>query len=965
MASFHCQQLSAGALRPRLAPSSSWLLQLLKLLPTPYSHLLRFWGSQPDLRVLRGIFPFLSGRGGAGSRHGLVPSAAPGRLSVCQGRGPTAKPSSHPRPLEPEEEDLASEGTFRSSRDLSGLDYSSVPSPATLGETAWTKGRTGRGEETMKGVRAAIGAENWKRLKETARSAGGAEESVILTRSPRDPREQASLGNTELKETGPGAEAASARGLRREDSRGASPASAAASFSESPFWVQLSQPPRSLRPGGGHPRSAWPPRRHAQWPLEPSEQGEEPPPVEAEEVEEAETAETAEKAEGKVEAAGKVDAAGNVETAEGPGRRAELKLEPEPEPVPEAEQETKREPKQELDDENPARSGGGGSSDEVPPPTLPSEPPRPPDPSPRRSRAPRRRPRPRPQTRLRTPPQPRPRPAPRPRPRRGPGGGCLDVDFAVGPPGCSHVNSFKVGENWRQELRVIYQCFVWCGTPETRKSKAKSCICHVCGTHLNRLHSCLSCVFFGCFTEKHIHEHAETKQHNLAVDLYYGGIYCFMCKDYVYDRDIEQIAKEEQGEALKLQASTSTEVSHQQCSMPGLGEKYPTWETTKPELELLGHNPRRRRITSSFTIGLRGLINLGNTCFMNCIVQALTHTPILRDFFLSDRHRCEMPSPELCLVCEMSSLFRELYSGNPSPHVPYKLLHLVWIHARHLAGYRQQDAHEFLIAALDVLHRHCKGDDAGKAANNPNHCNCIIDQIFTGGLQSDVTCQACHGVSTTIDPCWDISLDLPGSCTSFWPMSPGRESSVNGESHIPGITTLTDCLRRFTRPEHLGSSAKIKCGSCQSYQESTKQLTMNKLPVVACFHFKRFEHSAKQRRKITTYISFPLELDMTPFMASSKESRMNGQLQLPTNSGNDENKYSLFAVVNHQGTLESGHYTSFIRHHKDQWFKCDDAVITKASIKDVLDSEGYLLFYHKQVLEHESEKVKEMNTQAY
>ncbi|XP_014646435.1 PREDICTED: ubiquitin carboxyl-terminal hydrolase 27 [Ceratotherium simum simum] len=793
----------------------------------------------------------------------------------------------------------------------------------------------------MKGVRAAIGAENWKRLKETGATAGGFP--------------------------------------------GASPASAAASFSESPFWVQLPQPPRSLRPGGGHPRSAWPPRRHAQWPPEPCEQGEEPPPVEAEEVEEAETAETAEKGErkveakveGKVEAAGKVDAAekveaagkvdatGKVETAEGPGRRVELKLEPEPEPVREAEQELKGEPKQELEDENPARSGGGGSSDEVPTPTLPSDPPRPPDPSPRRSRAPRRRPRPRPQTRLRTPPQPRPRPPPRPRPRRGPGGGCLDVDFTVGPPGCSHVNSFKVGENWRQELRVIYQCFVWCGTPETRKSKAKSCICHVCGTHLNRLHSCLSCVFFGCFTEKHIHEHAETKQHNLAVDLYYGGIYCFMCKDYVYDKDIEQIAKEEQGEALKLQASTSTEVSHQQCSMSGLGEKYPTWETTKPELELLGHNPRRRRITSSFTIGLRGLINLGNTCFMNCIVQALTHTPILRDFFLSDRHRCEMPSPELCLVCEMASLFRELYSGNPSPHVPYKLLHLVWIHARHLAGYRQQDAHEFLIAALDVLHRHCKGDDAGKAANNPNHCNCIIDQIFTGGLQSDVTCQACHGVSTTIDPCWDISLDLPGSCTSFWPMSPGRESSVNGESHIPGITTLTDCLRRFTRPEHLGSSAKIKCGSCQSYQESTKQLTMNKLPVVACFHFKRFEHSAKQRRKITTYISFPLELDMTPFMASSKESRMNGQLQLPTNSGNDENKYSLFAVVNHQGTLESGHYTSFIRHHKDQWFKCDDAVITKASIKDVLDSEGYLLFYHKQVLEHESEKVKEMNMQAY
>ncbi|MEQ2217488.1 hypothetical protein XENOCAPTIV_012141, partial [Xenoophorus captivus] len=50
------------------------------------------------------------------------------------------------------------------------------------------------------------------------------------------------------------------------------------------------------------------------------------------------------------------------------------------------------------------------------------------------------------------------------------------------------------------------------------------------------------------------------------------------------------------------------------------------------------------------------------------------------------------------------------YSGHRSPHIPFRLLHLVWTHARHLAGYEQQDAHEFLIAALDVLHRHCKGE---------------------------------------------------------------------------------------------------------------------------------------------------------------------------------------------------------------------------------------------------------------
>ncbi|GLD66201.1 ubiquitin carboxyl-terminal hydrolase 22-like isoform X1 [Lates japonicus] len=42
----------------------------------------------------------------------------------------------------------------------------------------------------------------------------------------------------------------------------------------------------------------------------------------------------------------------------------------------------------------------------------------------------------------------------------------------MSPAGCSHVNGYKV-DNWKQNLRVIYQCFVWSGTAETRRRKVR------------------------------------------------------------------------------------------------------------------------------------------------------------------------------------------------------------------------------------------------------------------------------------------------------------------------------------------------------------------------------------------------------------------------------------------------------------------------------------------------------------
>ena len=107
--------------------------------------------------------------------------------------------------------------------------------------------------------------------------------------------------------------------------------------------------------------------------------------------------------------------------------------------------------------------------------------------------------------------------------------------------------------------------------------------------------------------------------------------------------------------------------------------KYTPWRPSLQEVALLRKHRKRKGLSSSSpssTVGLRGLINLGNTCFMSCIVQTLIHTPLLRDYFLSDRHLClfdggggggggtsnsskkEDDGEKKCIVCEMSRLFQ-------------------------------------------------------------------------------------------------------------------------------------------------------------------------------------------------------------------------------------------------------------------------------------------------------------------
>ena len=406
--------------------------------------------------------------------------------------------------------------------------------------------------------------------------------------------------------------------------------------------------------------------------------------------------------------------------------------------------------------------------------------------------------------------------------------------------------------------------------------------CHECQRSGAGVYCCLQCGMTGCWKghNYHLAEHNQDTGHALAVEIQTGVVFCCVCNVFVW-----------------------------------LDHMHRIWSNPNPLFHQAYIAHVERMVASNgegrHCVGVRGLYNLGNTCFMNSVLQCLLHTNYLKKYFLSPlgpshvRKSCAISSVgQLCVACEMDDLFCRSNDGRKYPLAPHRLLEGLWKNALEMAAYEQQDAHEMFINLRNILHDHLEGP--------LYNCSCIVHSIFSGVLQSDVTCMACGKVRETFDPFLDISLDLPANATAL---------------------KLTDCLQRFTRAERLHATS-YSCDHCHTTnQEITKQLSIRSHPKVLTIHLKRFEHGASSV-KIDTKVLFPPIFNISPYMSFD-----NRDLGHPS-----QHEYHLYAVVNHNGTLDSGHYTAYVKYGND-WFWIDDACVMKSHESDVFNSNAYMLFY--------------------
>ena len=323
-----------------------------------------------------------------------------------------------------------------------------------------------------------------------------------------------------------------------------------------------------------------------------------------------------------------------------------------------------------------------------------------------------------------------------------------------------------------------------------------------------------------------------------------------------------------------------------------------------------------------------GLWNLGNTCFMNCILQCLSHTLPLRQLYLTDM-QCH--TNKMDLSSAFSRIIEELWDTNLLHSVvdPSDLKKQVESMTSIFPGYEQHDAHEFMRFLLNELHEEISSVEGRKSpadnetlgeacARHLTWEDSRISELFGGMLRSEVCCSVCSDKSIVYIPFMDIALPIQETT---------EESYYHFFSSSDPAVQLDTCLKIFTAEETLDGEDCPYCNICNALTKSTKQLTIAKLPKLLVIQLRRFSGN-QIRRKLTTPVLFDDKWKLV-------------------DDSNKTHTYSLYGIVCHTGSILGGHYTAYCK-YRDIWRYFDDPITSIVSWEEVEMQEAYILFYKRE-----------------
>lgn len=342
-------------------------------------------------------------------------------------------------------------------------------------------------------------------------------------------------------------------------------------------------------------------------------------------------------------------------------------------------------------------------------------------------------------------------------------------------------------------------------------------------------------------------------------------------------------------------------------------------------------------------LGLTGLSNCGNTCYLNTCLQVLSHTYELNDILnKGDFRRHLKKTPDGVLLHEWDELRKLMWSEN-CVVTPKRFLRIVQAVAaskkRHIfTGYSQNDMTEFLLFVMDCFHEGLSRE-------------VIMSVKGKAVTQKDLLAKKCYSrmielYEKSYSELLDVFFGIQVWTTQIIKDGKPQEANIDNMNPEPFMsidlwltpqapaTTIADCISKALEPE------QIEGFTDEEGNPKQRVLRFWSLPQVLMLNIKRY---TPQGQKIRTPVCPNEQIDMSPYVIGYMDTK---STTLPPY------QYELFAAAVHSGgSIHGGHYYAIIKNANNKWYAFNDTNVTEfkgenTNLKMRL-SEASCFFYRK------------------
>eukprot|EP00731_Ephydatia_muelleri_P009615 Em0005g201a len=319
---------------------------------------------------------------------------------------------------------------------------------------------------------------------------------------------------------------------------------------------------------------------------------------------------------------------------------------------------------------------------------------------------------------------------------------------------------------------------------------------------------------------------------------------------------------------------------------------------------------RDKKIVEVKPIIPRGLINVGNTCYMNSALQCLSCA--------DDYGLCFNTDSTGCFAHTLAVLLQQIKSGPGKALRPDQIKAEIGKHSSLFAGFSQQDSQECLTAILERSHDDMKytpisndTDMMEQSWNTYLLSNGFSNVVkwFQGELQSTMQCsnKDCEHEIHKNDPFMFLPVSIPSNSQSK-------------------RVQLQDCLGAYVAVE---SISDWPCPKCEQKVDVKRCVKIKKPPNTLMVYLKRFSYNwYGQRYKVDTRVDFPLMLNLSAYVCCKQPDHF----------------YDLIGVINHFGSINGGHYKAKCKYDKS-WFDISDGSVDSCKIES--NGSEYVLVYQR------------------